>query len=151
MPSVYQALVLEHYRRPRTRGPLEGATASGFRRNATCGDEVQVRIRVAEGRIAEARFEGEGCSISQASASMLMEGVEGRTAAEARNLGDRFTAMLQGDPAAALDPELGDLRALAGVAGYPVRVRCALLPLEALYLALDDGAGPTQHPEEEGP
>jgi nitrogen fixation NifU-like protein len=142
LDSLYQELILRHYRHPRNRGELEGATAVVSRFNPLCGDEITLQLRVRDGRVEEARFLGQGCSISQASASMLTERVVGRTAEEAAALAARFTAMLHGDEEAARDPALGDLRALAGVARFPARVRCAMLAWEALKEAeAPEGSG----------
>jgi nitrogen fixation NifU-like protein len=130
--SLYQELIAQHARRPRHRGALDDATAVVSVRNPSCGDEITLRLRVAGGRIEAARFEGEGCSISQASASMMSELLEGRTIEESRSLLARFTELVHGRGDAARDRSLGDLRALSGVAKFPVRVRCALLAWDAL-------------------
>jgi nitrogen fixation NifU-like protein len=132
LDSLYQELILRHYRHPRNRGELEGATAVVSRFNPLCGDEITLQLRVRDGRVEAARFLGQGCSISQASASMQTELMEGTTAEEAEGLAARFTAMMHGDAEAARDPALGDLRALAGVARFPARIRCALLAWDAL-------------------
>lgn len=130
--SLYQELIAQHSRRPRHRGVLEDATAVVSMRNPSCGDEITLQLRVADGRIEALRFEGEGCSISQASASMMSELLEGKTIEESRALLARFTEMVHGREDAARDRSLGDLRALSGVAKFPVRVRCALLAWDAL-------------------
>jgi nitrogen fixation NifU-like protein len=130
--SLYQELIAQHSRRPRHRGVLEDATAVVSMRNPGCGDEITLQLRVADGRIEAVRFEGEGCSISQASASMMSELLEGKTIEESRALLARFTELVQGRGDAARDRSLGDLRALSGVARFPVRVRCALLAWDAL-------------------
>ena len=132
LAAAYQELILDHYRRPRNRGALERPDAHAELRNPLCGDEVALAFTLdGAGRVAEARFTGAGCSISQASASMLTQLVAGKTVAEAAALGARVARMLAGDAAAAADPALGDLRALAGVARIPMRVKCALLPWRA--------------------
>jgi len=130
--SLYQELIARHSRRPRHRGVLEDATAVVSMRNPGCGDEITLQLRVADGRIEAMRFEGEGCSISQASASMMSELLEGKTIEESRALLARFTELVHGRDDAARDRSLGDLRALSGVARFPVRVRCALLAWDAL-------------------
>lgn len=143
--ALYQELILDHYRRPRNHGPLPGANAVAHLHNPTCGDEVELHLRVEGDRIADARFQGRGCSISQASASMMTGLLPGRRIEEARRLAARFTAMLHGDADAAADRALGELRALAGVRQFPVRVRCALLAWNALEEALGS-AGPCPAP-----
>ncbi|HEX7050378.1 MAG TPA: SUF system NifU family Fe-S cluster assembly protein [Longimicrobiales bacterium] len=141
LASLYQELILEHYKRPRNRGTLEGANAEAHLNNPTCGDQVRLQLRIEDGRIAEARFTGEGCSISQASVSMMTQLLRGKDTAEALALARRFTAMMHGDAEAARDKTLGDLRALAGVSRFPVRVKCALLGWNALEAAIEgDGA-----------
>jgi nitrogen fixation protein NifU and related proteins len=132
LQSLYQELILQHYRSPRNRGELEEPDAEILMNNPVCGDEITLRLKVAGDRIEKARFTGQGCSISQASASMMTQQLEGKTLEEARALSSRFTQMMHGDAGAASDRALGDLRALAGVAKFPVRIKCALLPWNAL-------------------
>ncbi len=132
LQSLYQELILQHYRHPRNRGEIETPDATVHLHNPVCGDEIVLQIQVREGRVEQARFQGQGCSISQASASMMAQQVEGRSLEEAAALAARFTEMMHGSEEAARDRSLGDLRALAGVAKFPVRVKCALLAWEAL-------------------
>ena len=138
LQDLYQQVILEHYRRPRNKGPLEGATHTLTLNNPLCGDVIDLMLRVEEDRIAEVHFEGKGCSISQASASMMSGVLKGRTVQEALQVMDTFTRMLRGDTVAAADADLGDLRALAGVSKFPVRVKCALLA----WNCLDELVGP---------
>jgi nitrogen fixation protein NifU and related proteins len=133
--SVYQELILKHYRRPNNRGKLEDADVEIHRLNPTCGDDITLQLRVRDDRIESARFHGEGCAISQASASMMTQLLEGKSLAEADALTARFLEMMHGSEEAARDKELGDLRALAGVSKLPVRVRCAVLAWDALQEA----------------
>ena len=139
--SLYQELILDHYRRPRNHGALPDANAVVHMHNPVCGDEVKLHLRLDGEQVLEAAFEGQGCSISQASVSMMTQLLAGRSAEEARRLAERFTAMLHGDAEAAADKALGDLRALAGVRQFPVRVKCALLGWNALEKALEDDSG----------
>lgn len=132
LTALYQELILDHYRRPRNRGALEGATHTVTLTNPLCGDEIDLQLRVDGDLIKEARFVGRGCSISQASASMMTQLVTDRSIAQALALAGRASAMMQGDEGAARDKTLGELRALAGVAKFPVRIKCALLPWNAL-------------------
>lgn len=135
--ALYPDLILRHHRSPAHRGSLAGATLEVCESNPTCGDAVTLSLNVANGVFVDARFEGEGCAISQASASMMTSLLIGKSLAEADALATRFRQLMEGDPSAAKDPCLGDLRALASVAGFPVRVRCALLGFGALHTALD--------------
>ena len=134
--SLFQELILDHYKRPRNKGELENPDASVHMRNPSCGDEVRLQLRIRDGIIADARFVGEGCSISQSSISMMTQLVKGKSVADALALAQRFTAMMRGDAEAAKDRAMGDLRSLAGVAKFPVRVKCALLGWNALEEAL---------------
>lgn len=133
--SLYQELILQHYRKPRNRGEMDAPDAEAHLYNPTCGDELTLQLRVRGGVIEEVRFGGQGCSISQASASMMTERLLGRPLEQAHSLTERFREMLHGDAEAARDPALGDLRALAGVSRFPVRVRCAMLAWDALEQA----------------
>jgi len=132
LSSLYQELILDHYRRPRNKGVLEHATHSVALNNPLCGDEIDLQLRLEGDVIADVRFIGRGCSISQAAASMMTQVVKERRLADALALAERMSAMMHGDAAAAKDKTLGDLRALAGVSKFPVRVKCAMLPWNAL-------------------
>jgi nitrogen fixation NifU-like protein len=134
--SLYQQLILEHYRNPRNKSELPDKTVEIHMRNPTCGDEVRLQLRVEDDRIADARFVGQGCSISQAAVSMMTQLIKGRSLSEANGVAERFTAMMHGDPEVAQDRSMGDLRSLAGVSKFPVRVKCALLGFDALQEAL---------------
>ncbi len=138
LDELYRDILLDHYRSPRNRGDLDGRathTASGA--NPLCGDELTIELEVEDGRVSEVTFEGRGCSISQASASMMTVYLQGRTVNEALEAVDTFQQMmLKGQPA---PDEFGDIEALAGVAKFPVRVKCASLPWKTLEQALADG------------
>lgn len=134
--SLFQELILDHYKRPRNKGELEHPDASVHMRNPSCGDEVRLQLRIRDGIIEDARFVGDGCSISQSSISMMTQLVKGKSVADALALAQRFTQMMHGDAEAAKDRAMGDLRSLAGVAKFPVRVKCALLGWNALEEAL---------------
>jgi nitrogen fixation protein NifU and related proteins len=137
LSSLYQALILDHYKRPRNKGALEAPDRDVHMRNPSCGDDIHLQLALDGDRVTDLRFEGVGCSISQASVSMLTQLVRGKSRAEALRLADRFTAMMHGDVEAARDRDMGDLRALAGVSRFPVRVKCALLGWNALEEALE--------------
>lgn len=148
LQSLYQQVILEHYRKPRNRGELEDADAEIHMNNPTCGDEIRIQLRVRGEVIDAVRFAGQGCSISQASASMMTQRLQGKPLAEAREVAARFTEMMHGSAEAAADKSLGDLRALAGVAKFPVRVRCALLAWNALEEATKAAVGSEQAPQQ---
>ena len=136
LSALYQEVILDHYRRPRNRGALAEPTGSASLRNPLCGDEIEVQVAMHEGKVADVKFGGRGCSISQASASMMTELVKGRTPDEVHALGERFAEMIRGDAEAAKDQALGQARALSGVSRFPTRVRCALIAWEAMERAV---------------
>jgi len=139
LEDLYREVILDHYKRPRNRGRVEGAGALEVDlQNPTCGDEIHLSLRLDGGRIAEMRFEGRGCSISMASASMMTEACRGKTPQEAVAVCSAFKGMLAGHGA---PDELGDLLALGGVAQFPVRVKCATLGWNALLRALGTADG----------
>jgi len=127
LSGLYQEVILDHYRRPRNRGQLEDATHHITLNNPLCGDVIELMLKVAGGKIEVARFMGRGCSISLASASMLTGRVAGQTTGQASEISAEFTRLLHGDQAPLADARLGDLRTLAGVSRFPVRIKCALL------------------------
>lgn len=134
--DLYRDLIMEHYRAPHNYRSLPNADVRAEGTNPLCGDEVQVELRFDGERIAEAAFTGSGCAISQASASLMTDAVTGQPAGEAVRLLVAFERMLtKGDEP---DPVLGDLEALQGVARFPVRIKCALLPWKVLRDALDE-------------
>jgi nitrogen fixation NifU-like protein len=136
LSALYQELILDHFRRPRNRGALERPDASAEMRNPLCGDRITLQLACEGGVVRELRFAGEGCAISQASASMMTQALKGKSRADVERLAGRFGEMLAGSAEAAKDPALGELRALAGVARIPVRVKCATLAWEALARCL---------------
>ena len=125
--QLYQEVILDHYRKPRNKGRLDEATHAITMNNPLCGDIIELMLRVEAGRIADATFLGRGCSISLASASMLTGRVRGKSLHEANDLSRRFKRLLHGDDAMLAEDDLGDLRTLAGVSKFPVRIKCALL------------------------
>jgi len=132
--ELYREIILDHYRNPRHREPLADpdVVAEGY--NPLCGDEVELRLSFDDGRIERVSLHGRGCSISQASGSMLTDAVLGKPVDEARRMLREFTEMIT-DPSVEPSPELGDLEALQGVAKFPVRVKCATLA----WHTLEDG------------
>lgn len=139
--SLYQAVILDHYRRPRNKRELKRATVEVHLTNPSCGDEIGLQLILdeeGEGTVRQACFTGQGCSISQASASMMTALVTGRPIDDALALAELFTVMMHGDDTAKRDKRLGDLRSLQGVCKFPVRIKCALLGFEALQRALRD-------------
>jgi nitrogen fixation protein NifU and related proteins len=136
LSDLYQEVILDHNRQPRNFRRMEGAShyAEGY--NPLCGDRVTVFLKIADDRIADIAFEGSGCAISKASASLMTDRLKGSTVAEARTLFDRFHRMVT-TPANQEVEELGKLSALAGVREFPVRVKCASLAWHTLKAAMD--------------
>lgn len=136
--ELYREIILDHWRNPRRKGQLDDADVTVEGNNPLCGDEVQLTMRVRDGSVEAIAFDGHGCSISRASASMMCEGVDGLSVADATALGRRFKAMMLegGSP-----DDLGDLEALQGVARIPLRIKCAVLPWNALLEGLEKGSG----------
>lgn len=134
LTDLYQEIILDHNRKPRNFGPLPGANRTAKGDNPLCGDQLQVQLQVREGRIVGVAFEGHGCAISTASASLMTEAVKGRTVDEAEELFHKVRELLTGDGAP--DEALGKLQALTGVREYPMRVKCATLSWHTLHTAL---------------
>ncbi len=147
LEDLYREIILDHYRNPRNRGELPTPPAvrsEGF--NPLCGDEVQVYLEVHDGVVDDIRISGQGCSISQSSASMMSQAVKGRSLPEARALLHAFKSMMSiedghdRDDADDAEPgvKMGDLEALQGVVKYPVRIKCATLAWNTLAQGLDE-------------
>jgi len=129
--ALYQEVILDHYKRPRNRGAVDPHDADVHMRNPSCGDEIRLQFRLEDGRVGAIAFTGEGCSISQASSSMMTDLVKGKTPDEALAIARRFTEMMHGAGDAAQDKQLGQARVLQGVSKFPARVKCALLAWDA--------------------
>lgn len=132
--ELYREIILDHYRNPRHRDPLPNADVVAEGYNPLCGDEVELRLSFANGNIDGVSFGGRGCSISQASGSLLTDAIAGKPLDEVRRVIDMFTDMVK-NPDKEPPEELGDLEALQGVAKFPVRVKCATLA----WHTLEDG------------
>jgi nitrogen fixation NifU-like protein len=139
--ELYQEVILDHSKRPRNFHPMPEANRSAVGHNPLCGDRVTVFVRVDGDVVKDVSFEGAGCSISTASASMMTDALKGKTTAEARALFERFHALVTADPsqAATAAAELGKLAVFAGVHEFPMRVKCASLAWHTLKAALEGG------------
>ncbi|HEX9775780.1 MAG TPA: SUF system NifU family Fe-S cluster assembly protein [Actinomycetota bacterium] len=131
LDDLYREVILDHYRSPRNKRALDLPAIDVHRNNPLCGDDITLHVAIRDGVAAEAAFEGQGCSISQASASMLTEAIKGKRLEDIEALVLTFRRMMAGedDPG---EEELGDLVALKGVVKYPVRIKCAVLAWDAL-------------------
>ncbi len=135
--ELYQEIIMDHYRSPRGAAKLDHIPQSMAHENPTCGDSIKLELTVGDsGRVEQVRFDGKGCAISTASASLMTETMRGLSVADARARADTFIKALRGEiPADVLD-SMGDLAAFKGLASFPVRVKCATLAWHALLLLL---------------
>ncbi len=143
LEELYREVILDHYRNPRNRVELDAPTAHADGNNPLCGDEVHLDLIVADGIVTDIAVTGQGCSISQSSASMMSDAIKGKTLADVNDLTAKFKAMMDIDANgdAGIDPDrpgamLGDLEALQGVRKFPVRIKCANLAWTTLQEAL---------------
>lgn len=140
--ELYQEVILDHSRHPRHFGPLEHATHMAEGYNPLCGDRVTVMLALnQDGRVADIKFEGKGCAISQASASLMTELLAGRTLADAAKLMQGFLHLVKGEDVSDLSPEDREhLEAMSGLSEFPMRVKCATLAWHTFKNAVDEGA-----------
>jgi nitrogen fixation NifU-like protein len=143
LEDLYREIILDHYRTPRNRGELPPPAAHAVGHNPLCGDEIDVYLQVEGDTVTDVKVGGQGCSISQSSASMMSQAVKGRSVAEVRALVRRFKGMMsieeelpEGEQAPEVEVKLGDLEALQGVVKFPVRIKCATLAWNTLIEAL---------------
>jgi nitrogen fixation protein NifU and related proteins len=136
--DLYQEVILDHNRQPRNFGRLAGANCSAEGFNPLCGDSLTLYLKLVNGVIEGASFEGTGCAISTASASLMTEALKGKTAQQAQTLFEGFHALLTADHGADAAAPLGKLEALSGVREFPLRVKCATLAWHTLQAALHD-------------
>ena len=137
LEELYKEVILDHYRAPRNKGRLDPHDVALERNNPLCGDEIELFLKFEGDDVTGIAFEGKGCSISQASASMMTEKVKGLSAADARSLADSIKRMMAGEEEGDAQA-LEDLVSLKGVVRYPVRIKCALLGWNTLVEALDE-------------
>ena len=135
--ELYQQVILEHNKKPRNFGRLEPHTHAAEGHNPLCGDQLELTLYVKDGIIEEVRFQGHGCAIDVASASLMTTTIKGKSVAEAGILAEQFRAMVRGELNTATEPNvLGRLSLFQGVKDLPVRVKCAVLPWATLHSAL---------------
>ena len=135
--DLYQEIILDHYKKPRNYHAMPDATAHADGYNPLCGDRLTLYLKLADGTIEDVAFQGAGCAISKASASMMTDALKGRTVAEANALFDRFHRMVTTPPDQAVE-DMGKLSSLAGVREFPVRVKCASLAWHTLKAAMNN-------------
>lgn len=137
LTDLYQEVILDHNRRPRNFRAMEAASRTQQGYNPLCGDRLTLYVKLDGDRIGDVSFQGTGCAISKASASLMTDAVKGKTVKEARAIFDRFHEMVTSPPEAAV-PEIGKLAVLAGVREFPTRVKCASLAWHTLKAAVAD-------------
>ncbi len=131
LDQLYRSVIMDHYKKPRNKGVIDDSNVSIDMNNPTCGDRIHLSLQVEDGVVVDAKFEGEGCSISMSSASMMTETIKGKTTEEAVGLAQVFSEMMLGhEHDDSLD--LGDVEALSGVSQFPARIKCATLSWKAM-------------------
>ena len=136
LDQLYRTVIMDHYMKPRNKGSLEDSVTIDMN-NPTCGDRIHLTLQVSDGVVQDAKFDGEGCSISMASASMMTQAVKGKPVDEALKLSTIFSDMMLGKE---YDDsiDLGDIEALSGVAKFPARIKCATLAWKAMEKGVDN-------------
>lgn len=132
LDNLYRQVIMDHYKNPRNKGSLEDGSLTVDMNNPTCGDRIHLTMNVDDGKVTNAKFEGEGCSISMASASMMTQAIIGQDIEDALKLSGIFSDMIQGKDFDEDDLDLGDIEALQGVSKFPARIKCATLAWKAM-------------------
>ncbi|AND42055.1 MULTISPECIES: Fe-S cluster assembly sulfur transfer protein SufU [Bacillales] len=132
LDTLYRQVIMDHYKNPRNKGVLEDDSLTINMNNPTCGDRIQLTLKLEDGKVADAKFEGEGCSISMSSASMMTQAIKGKNIEEALKLSKVFSDMMLGKEYDEDDLDLGDIEALQGVSQFPARIKCATLAWKAM-------------------
>jgi len=135
LDDLYRRVIMDHYKNPRNRGSLNEDAVTINLNNPTCGDRIALQLQVVDGKVVDAKYTGEGCSISMSSASMMTEAVKGRTFEEAINMAERFSALMKGEDVEFQENE--DIEALSGVNKFPARIKCATLAWNALRKGIE--------------
>ncbi|MDN3019819.1 SUF system NifU family Fe-S cluster assembly protein [Paenibacillus sp. BSR1-1] len=138
LDTLYRQVIMDHYKNPRNRGVLEDGSHTIDMNNPTCGDRIRLTLKVVDGIVADAKQEGEGCSISMSSASMMTQAIKGKKIEEALKLAQIFSDMMQGKDYDDDDIDLGDIEALQGVCKFPARIKCATLAWKAMEKSLKE-------------
>jgi nitrogen fixation protein NifU and related proteins len=137
LDTLYRQVIMDHYKNPRNKGILEDGSLTVNMNNPTCGDRIQLTMKVEDGKVIDARFDGEGCSISMSSASMMTQAIKGKNIDDAIKLSQVFSNMMQGKDYED-DLDLGDIEALQGVSKFPARIKCATLAWKAMEKGLNE-------------
>jgi nitrogen fixation protein NifU and related proteins len=137
LETLYRQVIMDHYKNPRNRGAIQGDALTVDMNNPTCGDRIQLQLQIEDGVVKDAKFEGEGCSISMSSASMMTQAIKGQKVADALQMSKIFSDLMLGEE---IDTELdlGDAEALSGVSQFPARIKCATLAWKAMEKGVND-------------
>jgi nitrogen fixation protein NifU and related proteins len=137
LDTLYRQVIMDHYKNPRNKGILDDGSLTVNMNNPTCGDRIQLTMKVEDGMVIDARFDGEGCSISMSSASMMTQAIKGKPIEDAIKISHAFSNIMQGkEYDESLD--LGDIEALMGVCKFPARIKCATLAWKAMEKGLKE-------------
>ena len=131
LDQLYRSVIMDHYKNPRNKGQIDDGTLTVDLNNPTCGDSIRLTMNVKDDIIEDAKFDGEGCSISMSSASMMTEAVKGQTVERALEMSQQFSNMMLGEDYE-ITEDMGDIEALSGVSQFPARIKCATLAWKAL-------------------
>ena len=139
LEQLYRQVIMDHYKNPRNKGSLAEDSVTIDMNNPTCGDRIHLTLKVEGGIVKDAKFDGEGCSISMSSASMMTQIIKGKKIEEALELADIFSKMMLGEEFDVDKYDLGDVEALQGVAKFPARIKCATLAWKAMEKGVKEG------------
>ncbi|WP_079478338.1 Fe-S cluster assembly sulfur transfer protein SufU [Halobacillus salinus] len=138
LDTLYRQVIMDHYKNPRNRGAIEGDHMTVDMNNPTCGDRIQLQLQVEDGVVKDAKFDGEGCSISLSSASMMTQAIKGKPVDDALKMSEIFSELMQGNDVEDESIDLGDIEALQGVSKFPARIKCATLAWKAMEKGVDE-------------
>ncbi len=139
LDTLYRKVIMDHYKNPRNRGVMEDESDIKINmNNPTCGDRIQLQLKIEDGIVTDVKFDGEGCSISMSSASMMSQAIKGQKTEKALRMADVFSKMMLGEDYDDTGLDLGDIEALAGVAKFPARIKCATLCWKAMEKGLHE-------------
>ncbi|MEC5424965.1 SUF system NifU family Fe-S cluster assembly protein [Virgibacillus sp. C22-A2] len=138
LDTLYRQVIMDHYKNPRNKGVMEGDVLTVDMNNPTCGDRIQLQLQVEEGVVKDAKFDGEGCSISMSSASMMTQAIKGKNIDDALKMSKLFSQMMLGEDIDTADLDLEDIEALQGVSKFPARIKCATLAWKAMEKGVNE-------------
>lgn len=137
LDSLYRQVIMDHYKNPRNRGKLDDDTLTVDMNNPTCGDRIQLQLQIEDDIVKDAKYDGEGCSISMSSASMMTQAIKGKELKQALEMSHAFSKMMLGEDVD-MEDEFGDIMALQGVSKFPARIKCATLAWKAMEKGVNE-------------